>query len=153
MPRFPTRALTALFVAATIPPALCAPLDPVPPATPPAPSPAPPPSFPLMRVVPKGETRTIAFFTSLFPDCSAQGPVVVRTLDPPQHGTIVLAQAESFPRYAPGSPLAACNPRKVSGLKLSYTAEEGFEGLDTFRIFVINADGTGYESDVRVSVR
>ncbi len=35
---------------------------------------------------------------------------------------------------------------------MTYAAEEG-EGLDTFRIFVINADGTGYESEVQVSVR
>ena len=171
MPRFPIPApipvlipvLAALSLSAALP-ALGAPIDPIPPAAlapPPAPQgsspaspPAPPPaSFPLMRVVPKGEARTIAFFTSLFPDCSAQGPVVIRTLDQPRHGSIDLAPAESFPRYGPGSTLAACNARKVPGVKLTYTAEEGFEGIDAFRIFVINADGTGYESDVRVTVR
>ena len=155
MSRFPITVLAALFLSA---PALGAPVDPTPPSTlappsPSTPSPPPPPSFPLMRVVPKGEARTIAFFTSLFPDCSSQGPVVIRTLDQPRHGAIDVAQGDSFPRYGVGSTLAACNTRKVPGLKLTYTAEEGFEGLDTFRIFVINADGTGYESEVRVSVR
>ncbi|GJE61352.1 hypothetical protein [Methylobacterium trifolii] len=112
-----------------------------------------PPTFPLMRVVPKGEARTIAFYASLFPDCSSQGPVVIRVLDKPQHGKVTIAEGDSFTRYAPASPLAACNSRKVAGLKLVYEAEEGFEGLDSFRIFVINADGTGYESPVKVSVR
>lgn len=134
--------------------ALSAPAEPIPPVTlAPAQPPAPPSSFPLMRVVPRGEARTIAFFASLFPDCSTQGAVVIRTLEPPRHGSIVLAEADSFPRYGPGSPLVACNTRKVPGLKMTYAAEEGFEGLDTFRIFVINADGTGYESEVKVSVR
>ena len=158
MPRLPIAALAALCLAAPActRPALATPADPIPPTTltPPAPpAPQPPASFPLMRVVPKGEARTIAFFASLFPDCSSQGPVVIRTLEQPRHGSIELAQTDSFPRYGVGSALAACNARKVPGLKLTYTSEEGFEGLDTFRIFVINADGTGYESDVRVTVR
>ncbi len=150
MSRFP---ITVLATLCLIVPALAAPVDPTPPTTLAPPSPPPPPSFPLMRVVPKGEARTIAFFTSLFPDCSSQGPVVIRILDQPRHGAIDIAQGDSFPRYGVGSTLAACNTRKVPGLKLTYTAEEGFEGLDAFRIFVINADGTGYESEVRVSVR
>ena len=162
MPRFPTTPpiaiLAALSLAAATLPALGAPADPIPPATlapPPSPQPAPPPpaSFPMARVVPKGEARTIAFFVSLFPDCSSQGPVVIRTLDQPRHGSIDLAPADSFPRYGVGSTLAACNARKVPGTKLTYTSEEGFEGVDSFRIFVINADGTGYESEVRVTVR
>ncbi|GJD46978.1 hypothetical protein AFCDBAGC_4863 [Methylobacterium cerastii] len=163
MPRFPIippipapiAALAALSLVAAALPALGAPADPIPPAAPPPPSPQPPPpaSFPMARVVPKGEARTIAFFTSLFPDCSSQGPVVIRTLDQPRHGAIDVAPADSFPRYGVGSTLAACNARKVPGVKLTYTSEEGFEGVDTFRIFVINADGTGYESDVRVTVR
>ena len=156
MHRLSLAALAALALAG---PAAAAPADPIPPATlvpPPAQPhapPAAPPSFPLMRVVPRGESRMIAFFTSLFPDCSSQGPVVIRTLDQPRHGTVAFAESDSFPRYGTGSPLVACNGRKVPGLKMTYTAEDGFEGLDTFRIFVINADGTGYESDVRVSVR
>jgi hypothetical protein len=116
------------------------------------PEPAPP-VFPMTRVVPKGEARTIGFFAALFPDCSTQGPTVVRLLAAPKHGKVDFAQAESFPRYAPGSPLAACNAKRVPGLKMIYEAEEGFEGTDTYRIFIINPDGTGFESEVRVSVR
>jgi hypothetical protein len=136
---------------------------PPPPATPPAASPVPPPatppatpaipSIPLLRVVPKGEARAIAFYASLNPDCSVIGPVVVRTLTPPARGRLTVEAADGFTRFGPGSPLAACNSRKVAGTRLVYEAQEGFEGVDTFRILVINADGSGYESDVRVSVR
>lgn len=139
------------------PPAAASP--PSPQAAPQTPPPAPqaaqpaPPVLPLMRVVPTGEARSIGFFAALFPDCSSQGPIVVRVLAPPKHGKVSFAQTDSFPRYAAGSPLAACNAKRVPGLKMVYEAEEGFEGLDTYRIFLINPDGTGFESEVRVSVR
>lgn len=112
-----------------------------------------PPVIPLMRVVPKGEARAIAFYASLHPDCSPQGPVVIRMLSQPQHGKVSFPEEASFTRYGSGSPLSACNTRKVPGRKMVYESEEGFEGLDSFRIFVINADGTGYESEIKVSVR
>ncbi|MEA1834555.1 hypothetical protein U8607_20895 [Methylobacterium durans] len=130
-----------------------APAAPQPPAGPQATAPQAPPVLPLMRVVPKGEARSIGFFAALFPDCSSQGPIVVRLLAQPKHGTVSFSEADSFPRYAAGSPLAACNAKRVPGLKMVYESEEGFEGLDTYRIFLINPDGTGFESEVKVSVR
>ena len=126
------------------------------PAAPEAPAPAEsetPTLFPLLRIVPKGEARSIAFFASLFPDCSSEGAVVVRLLIPPKHGRATVEDASSFPRYEPTSPLAACSTRKVPGKRLVYEAEEKFEGADTFRILVINADGSGYESAIKVLVR
>lgn len=115
--------------------------------------PEPQPAFTLQRIVPRGEARTIGFYASLFPDCSSQGPVVIRMLTPPLHGRVTFESAQSFPQYAAGSPLAECNTRKVPGQRMIYEGKEGFEGLDSFRILVINADGIGYEADVKVAVR
>ena len=123
------------------------------PATPPAPAQPAPSAYTLERMVPRGEARAIAFYASLFPDCTAQGPVVIRLLTPPRHGRVTIEAAQSFPQYVASSPLAECNTRKVPGKRMIYEGEEGYEGADTFRILVINADGTGYESDVKVSVR
>jgi hypothetical protein len=103
--------------------------------------------------VPRGEVRGIAFFTSLYPDCSTIGPVVVRTLTPPQHGRLAFESVDSFPRYGPSAPLAGCNGRKVPGTRMTYEPDEGFEGTDSFRLLVINADGTAAEYDGKVSVR
>ncbi len=120
----------------------------------PPPSPAPAPSlYSLERMVPRGEARAIAFYASLFPDCTAQGPVVIRLLTPPRHGRVTIEAAQSFPQFGASSPLAECNTRKVPGKRMVYEGEEGYEGADSFRILVINADGTGYESDVKVLVR
>ncbi|MFH6786508.1 MULTISPECIES: hypothetical protein [Methylobacterium] len=140
-----------------------------PPAAEPAPIPAPAPpeapqaaapngfpavpATPYFRVVPMNEARTIGFFTSLFPDCSAQGPVVARLVEAPKHGSVRFAAEPSFPRYAPGSPLAACNARKVEGLKMTFEAAEGYEGLDAYRILIIYPDGAATHLDVKVSIR
>ncbi|SFU41489.1 hypothetical protein SAMN02799631_00556 [Methylobacterium sp. 174MFSha1.1] len=130
------------------------------PAPPEAPTAAPAPggfpalpATPYFRVVPMNEARAIGFFTSLFPDCSVQGPVVARLVEAPKHGSVRFTAEASFPRYAPSSPLAACNPRKVEGLKMIFEAAEGYEGLDAFRVLLIQPDGSATQLDVRVSVR
>jgi hypothetical protein len=118
--------------------------------------PPPPPAssvFNLERTVPRGEARAIAFYSSLFPDCTSQGPVVIRLLTPPRHGRTTIEPVQSFPQYIASSPLAECNSRKVPGQRIVYEGEQGYEGVDSFRILVINADGTGYESEIKVSVR
>lgn len=122
-------------------------------AEPAAAEPETPTVFPLLRIVPKGEARAIAFFSSLFPDCTPEGPVVVRLLSEPKHGRAVTEDATSFPHYEPSAPLAVCNARKVAGKRLVYEADEKYEGADTFRILVINADGSGYEASIKVLVR
>jgi hypothetical protein len=99
------------------------------------------------------EARTIGFFTSLFPDCSSQGPVVARLVDGPKHGSVRFASEASFPRYSPGSPLASCNARKVEGLKMTFEAAEGYEGLDAYRVLIIYPDGSATNLDVKVSIR
>jgi hypothetical protein len=130
----------------------------------PAPAPAPPaapvpggfpalPATPFFRVVPMNEARAIGFFTSLFPDCSVQGPVVARLVEGPKHGSVRFSAEASFPRYAPSSPLAPCNTRKVEGLKMIFEAAEGYEGLDAYRVLLINPDGSATTLDVKVSIR
>ncbi|UHC14529.1 hypothetical protein LRS73_18465 [Methylobacterium currus] len=146
-----------------------APAQPAPAPVPaPAPAPAPPeappaapgpggfpalPATPFFRVVPMNEARAIGFFTSLFPDCSVQGPVVARLVEGPKHGSVRFTAEASFPRYAPSSPLAPCNTRKVEGLKMIFEAAEGYEGLDAYRVLLINPDGSATTLDVKVSIR
>ncbi|AWN49311.1 hypothetical protein DK419_25620 [Methylobacterium terrae] len=108
---------------------------------------------PYFRVVPMNEARAIGFFTSLFPDCSVQGPVVARLVEGPKHGSVRFSVEASFPRYTPGSALAACNARKVEGLKMTFEAAENYEGLDAYRVLIIYPDGGATHLDVRVSIR
>lgn len=79
--------------------------------------------------------------------------MVARILEPPRHGTVTFTSSDSFPRYAAGSPLAACSTKKVPGLRMTHETEENFDGLDTYRVLLINPDGTAAEYDVKVWVR
>ena len=108
---------------------------------------------PYNRMVPVGERRAIGFFASVFPDCSSQGPVVMRLVRKPLHGTITFEESTSFPRYSAGSPVAACNAKRAPGMRLNYEAAEGYEGPDTFRVLVIYPDGTASDLDGHVSIR
>jgi hypothetical protein len=134
------------------------PANPVAPAPPPSatpegkPFPAPQ-STPFFRVVPVGEMRTLAFLTSLFPDCSPQGPVVLRLTQKPAHGTVTFEETSSFPRYGANTPLSACNAKRAPGMRLNFEAAEGYEGLDAFKVLIIYPDGTATELDGRVSIR
>jgi hypothetical protein len=157
--RFPALVLLAAAGAPALaqPAAPPAPAVPVPPPS--APRPTPPTEFPeltttpLNRVVPVNEARTIAFFTALYPDCSTQGPLVARLVAKPEHGSVTFAQDQSFPRYSASSPFAPCNAKKAPGLKVTYEAAEGYEGLDRFLMLLIYPDGTAGQYDVRVSIR
>ncbi|WP_407526356.1 hypothetical protein [Methylobacterium oryzisoli] len=155
--RFLALALLAAAAPALAQPAAPpAPVVPVPPPAAPGPT---PPEFPeltttpLNRVVPVNEARTIAFFTALYPDCSSQGPLVARLVSKPEHGTVTFSQDQSFPRYSASSPLGPCNAKKAPGLKVTFEAAEGYEGLDRFRMLLIYPDGTAGQYDVRVSIR
>mgnify|MGYP004716350539 CR=1 FL=1 len=61
--------------------------------------------------------------------------------------------AGSFPRYAPASPLASGNPKKVPGLKMTFTTQEGYEGADAYSVLLMNPDGTAFGLDVKVMIR
>jgi hypothetical protein len=118
-----------------------------------------PPSLPaptpvhLNRFVPTGEERMVAFYPTLFIDCSSRGPTVGRITTKPQHGTIGLNQGESFAFYNPNSSLSACNNKKVPGLLISYKSEDGYIGEDTVGLLVIFADGSATQLDVLFLVR
>lgn len=159
-----TRLRVGLVLGAVIGPASAQPAAPPAGPTPPAASPAAPgavddkgfpapQSTPFFRVVPIGEMRTLAFLTSLFPDCSPQGPVVLRLTQKPTHGTVTFEDGSSFPRYGANTPLAACNAKRAPGVRLNFEAAEGYEGLDAFKVLIIYPDGTTTELDGRVSIR
>jgi hypothetical protein len=125
----------------------------VPPVTPPPPNPPEPPTVNMNRFVPSAEGRTIAFFASLFPDCTSKGPLVGRVTTKPKHGAVALAPTESFPFYGPNSPLATCNSKKVPGLGIIYRSEDDYVGEDHANILLIFPDGTATQLNILFLVR
>jgi hypothetical protein len=124
------------------------------PATPPGP-PKPPELRPvnLNRFVPSAEERTVAFYSSLFPDCSSKGAIVGRISDKPEHGTLTFVPMDSFPSYGTGSTLASCNNKKVAGLNINYKSDNDYIGEDQATILLIFPDGFASQLQILFLVR
>jgi hypothetical protein len=126
--------------------------------TPPA-APATPPRPPelrpvnLNRFVPTAEERTVAFYTSLFPDCSSKGPIVGRVMTKPDHGTVNFVPMDSFPSYGSASTLAVCNNKKVPGLNINYKSDDGYVGEDNATLLLIFPDGFASQLQILFLVR
>jgi hypothetical protein len=106
------------------------------------------------RVVPMGERRLIGFFSSLYPDCSSQGPTVIRTTEQPRHGSVTFSNESSFPSYASSHHLSTCNLKKVEGIKIFYEpSDPDYSGLDEFSLLIIGPIGFAFDEKYRVSIR
>jgi hypothetical protein len=125
------------------------------PATTPAAPPKPPElrPVPLSRFVPSAEERTIAFYSSLFPDCSSKGAIVGRILDKPGHGALSFVPTDSFPSYGTASTLAVCNNKKVPGINITYKSDDSYVGEDQASVLLIFPDGFASQLQILFLVR
>jgi hypothetical protein len=118
---------------------------------------APPPQQPqkqtVTRLVPTGIRRALSFVTPLNPDCSSPGSVEYRLTQPPEHGTAEMTQEEDYPRLLPNHPAYSCMSKKVPGLKISFTSENGYLGNDRFAVLLLFPDGTASEWQYDIMVR
>lgn len=88
------------------------------------------------------EYRTsIGFFASLNKDCTSAGPLQMQIVTPPANGTAALESAYGSPRYPAGSDYAACNTKQVQGMRLIYTSNPGFTGVDSFDVLIAFSSG------------
>jgi hypothetical protein len=109
-----------------------------------APPPVPPASIPdlrpvnLNRFVPTAEERTVAFYSSLFPDCSSKGPIVGRLTTKPEHGTLNFVPTDSFPFYGSASTLAACaasgSPVRMGGFPEGEARAQAADAIGVLRL-------------------
>jgi hypothetical protein len=52
------------------------------------------------RIVSSGTNQRIGFFYAVNPDCSASGDINIRVTKQPEHGTVEIVAATSFPNFA-----------------------------------------------------
>ena len=109
------------------------------------------PSWQVERVVPKGEKRRIGFRTSLFPDCTSRGAVIVRLTGMPKSGTVTFGEIEDFPNMT-DEDYKKCNTQKVPGTAVIYDPNPDFTGTDTFSGTEIYPNGQARKIEVKVSV-
>jgi hypothetical protein len=86
------------------------------------------PSFSM----PAGTTQRLSLAFSLMPDCSLMGVPVVRAVEEPAHGKLLITETEEFPNFPPGNPRSKCNTSRVKGMLVSYKPDPGYIGTDKF---------------------
>jgi hypothetical protein len=105
------------------------------------------------RVVASGTKQQIGFFGSLNPDCTVMGNVTVRVTKKPDHGTVDVIAAMSFPGYPKDSDRYKCNQHRVKGMQINYKSAEKYVGDDAFDLLVLFPSGNAWEARYDVSVR
>jgi hypothetical protein len=107
----------------------------------------------LNRMIASGTKQQIGFFSSLNPDCSASGDVTIRVTKQPEHGTVDVITAMSFPGYPKDSDRYKCNQHRVKGMQINYKSAEKYVGDDAFDLLVLFPSGNAWEARYDVSVR
>ncbi|GAB0118918.1 hypothetical protein Acid7E03_29900 [Acidisoma sp. 7E03] len=89
-----------------------------------------------------GGILLLASASSLAPDCTPLGPIEVKIITPPQHGTVHAAAGTAFPEYVRGDPPYACNKKRSPAEIITYQSTPGFTGEDStlMQIFFPNGD-------------
>jgi hypothetical protein len=105
------------------------------------------------RVVASGKKVQIGFYTSLHTDCTSRGNADVRVTKQPEHGTIEIAPATSFPSYPKEHVRYNCNQHKVKGVEVYYKSAEKYVGDDAFDLLSLFPNGFAWEVHYDISVR
>jgi len=85
-------------------------------------------------------------------DCSSLGTIVVKVLQAPSHGKFSSRAMQVFAVYGPGSPVAHCNGRRVSGRENTYISKPGYTGPDYAEFEVIFPTGEVNHVHVDITV-
>ena len=92
-------------------------------------------------------------FSSLNPDCTPFGEVVVRVLKAPEHGSLVTKPGEGFSNFDQSNPRHQCNLKRTPGMDAVYTPRPGYTGPDSVSINRIAPDGSDRQYTANIVVK
>ncbi len=107
----------------------------------------------LSKTALSGASINIYHAYSVNPDCSSAGQMVVRVTNPPQHGRIVVKNAQVFPFFPEFNPRSVCNRRRVPGVRVFYSSDRGYTGSDAAAIEIFSPSGQTHDVSYSISVR
>jgi Domain of Unknown Function with PDB structure (DUF3857)/Transglutaminase-like superfamily len=127
------------------------------PIAPPRPASAEPPKQPHMqeatRVVPSDQKRRIDFISWLEPDCSTPELPVLRILEQPKNGKLVVERGTGFTSFPQSNPRYECNRRKSDGITVVYEPNARFAGVDSITIEAIFPSGSAVKRHYAIEVK
>jgi hypothetical protein len=94
------------------------------------------------RTVLSGSEQKIAFYSSLYPDCTTTEALSVRLVKPPMHGVLRMESGDDYPSYDRFQSQYACNKEKSRGTLIYFRPDSGFVGLDSAEIELTYFDQT-----------
>lgn len=105
------------------------------------------------QVAATGRPTVIYKTYSINPDCTASGEIVVRIIEPPEHGRVAVRRARLFPYFREGNSRSVCNRRRVPGVEVVYVSARGYVGPDRVGLDVIFPDGAARRGNIQFTVR
>ena len=105
------------------------------------------------KFVPSGGKVLLWQGYSLNPDCSSLGPITVKLVQSPGHGTVTDITTKVFPNFPANNPHSICNTRKVPGQRMTYASSGSFTGQDLVEIEAFFPDGSAQVIRIPIIVR
>ena len=87
------------------------------------------------------------------PDCSPMGRPVIRHIQTPQHGRLIVSNTSVFPNFSPSNVRSACNSRRVPGVVVKYVSRRGYAGMDSTAFEVYFPTGIARRAAYNILVR
>ena len=88
----------------------------------------------------------------LNPDCTTTGPITIKIVKQPAHGSVAVIQTSVFPGYPPSNVRNVCNSRQVPGYRVLYTGKKGYAGSDSAELEIFWPAGAALDLTVPILV-
>jgi tetratricopeptide (TPR) repeat protein/transglutaminase-like putative cysteine protease len=111
------------------------------------------PSIDVARAVPADQKRRIDFLYWLEPDCSSSELPVVRIIEQPKNGKLLIENGAGFTNFPQSNPRFECNKRKSDGVLVVYQPNATYIGPDWITVEVINPSGHSFKRRYVIDVK
>src|SRR5215813_3213929 len=100
-----------------------------------------------------GQKMKLQFLTVMDLDCTVVDGWAFEIIKQPEHGVAEISSTTAYPTYPKENPRAKCNEHKVETNVLTYKANAGYKGPDSFTYVEIAPSGYAFEKTYRFNVR
>jgi uncharacterized protein DUF3857/transglutaminase superfamily protein len=107
----------------------------------------------INRAAVSGQRMRLDFLYSINPDCTSNGFATVRVNEQPRHGRLTFENGTGFTTFLPSNPRVECNKQSSSGVVVTYEADIGYTGPDSFDFDTIFPTGSVSKRHYAVTVR